>query len=200
MHKEAAPVADEITKADLDAVTAERDTLQAEIQSLKDADPKDIAALLGLELAKSADTEEDFYKGLPEPVRERLEKAEKDAADTTARIAKMEADARHAVVVAKAADYADLGDVADLVPALSELGETEAAKALDRFLKAAAARTNTALFGEVGSVAGESDDVAKAKVRAEEIRKENPDVDEATALRQAMSENPEAAAKAFARK
>lgn len=199
-HKEATSVADDIKK-NLDEVTTERDALAAELEALKNTDPKDIAALLGLELAKSAD-EEDVLKGVSPEVRERLEKAEKAASEQAEAIAKMQAERRTETFIRKARDeYGDLAPAETLGQILDVIDSTdpEVAKSLDEILKAAAARTNADLFREVGSSAGETDDVAKARVRAEEIRKENPALSEHDALRRAMAENPDAVAKAFAR-
>jgi len=196
--KEAAPVADEITKADLDAVTAERDALQAEIDALAALTDDDLAALRGFTIAKADDIEEQINKSdLPEAVRKALDEAEVMKAD----IEKMKAEARKAEFVKKAADEYGVSDdefAASLEEADRVLSDA-AKKSLDRTLKALAAQVDTSvLFGEAGRSEGASG-TEMLNVRAAEIEKAE-NIDHATALQRAMAENPEAQAAAFSRK
>ena len=143
---------DTVAKSDHDTVVAELESAQAELAALTEMSNDDLAALRGIEVAtesKPGDNEadDDVLKGLPEDVRKRLEDAE-------ARVAKMEADARAQVFLAKAAEYEHVAPAADLAPVLETLDRVapDAAKAHDQALKAANARiAEGGLFKELGA-------------------------------------------------
>jgi len=135
-----------------------------------------------VDLSKSADDgEEDVLKGLPEPVRERLEKAE-EAAAQAAEEARAEKAARlDADAVRKARDdYGSLAlDPTEVGPTLRRLAEHDEtlAKSVEGALKAAAAQAATVeqdLFKEVGYAGGDESDAPGdrldqlAKARAEQ--------------------------------
>lgn len=189
-------VADDIQK-NLDEVTAERDAMKAELDALAAIDNDDLAALKGFEIAK-ADEAEINKSDLPEPVRKALEDAEK----LQVRVAKMEADARVETFTKRATtDFAKVGDHAEIGSILAAL-PAEQVDAVEKVLRAANERIDmSTVLKTVGKDGeGEQDSFAKAKARAEEIKKADPAVSDADALSRAMAENPEAAREAFAQK
>ena len=156
------------TEKSIDVLEARVAELEAERAELDSMSNEDLAVLRGIELATAEVVveDDDVLKGIPEDVRKRLEDAE-------ATIAKMEADNRAKVFLAKAKEFEAIAPAADLAPVLETLDRVapEQAKALDQALKAATARIDTsALFGERGANGEQIDDPqakAKALIEAE---------------------------------
>jgi hypothetical protein len=160
---------DTVAKSDHDAVVAELESAQAELAALTEMSNEDLAALRGIDVAPVAEVEDDVLKGLPEAIRERLEKAEAEAAENAERIAKMEAENRAKAFLAKAAEYEHVAPAADLAPVLETLDRVapDAAKALDQALKAANARiAESDLLKELGA---DGDAGADPKAKAEAL-------------------------------
>jgi hypothetical protein len=145
--------------------------------------------------ADNAD-EDEVLKSLPEPVRKRIEDANKAAAAAQEEVAKMRAaaDEREAIEKAKAIG---IGDAAKLGPLLMRIEKgksgAEDAAEVTRLLKSAAELSaKSPLFKQFGSdvkVEGDPEELLKAK--ADEIRKGKPDLSPAQAYAKATEENPE---------
>lgn len=183
-------MADDIQK-NLDEVTAERDAMRAELDALTTISNDDLAALKGFEIAKADETEE-VLKGLPEDVRKRLE-------DSEAKIAKMEADARVETFTKRAStDFAKVGDHAEIGEILAAL-PAEQAEAVEKVLRSANERIDMSVVLKTVGTDGDADadPIAKAKARAEELKKADPAISDADALSAAMREDPAAAKDAF---
>lgn len=182
-----APVADDTT-VDVEALAAERDALQAELDALTEMSDEDLAALRGLELAKSDTPPSIDDTSLPEDVRKALVEAD----ELRVRVAKMERDARLALFVRKAADdYASLAPADELGPALEEIDRVapDAAQTLDRLLKAVAARAETSdLFKELGTTSsGKSD--ADSKFAALVAKAQEAGASRADAMEKVLKEH-----------
>ncbi len=177
------------------AIEAELETTKGILAELDEMDNDTLAALKGFEIAK-AKPEEDVLKGLPDEVRERIEKAEN-------RVAKMEQERRAEHFAKAAQEYGNVAGADDLAPILEAVDrlDPDVAKRLTPILKAADARiAEGALFSEAGNTGFDSaDPFEKVKVAADEIRKANPDLTKAEALQQAMASNAEVARQQFTR-
>ena len=191
-HKEA-PVADDIQK-NLDEVTAELEAAKATLSALDAMSNDDLAALKGFQIAKSEEAEIN-KADLPEPVRKALE----DAEALQVRVAKMEADARVESFTKRAAtEFAKVGDHDEIGALLANL-PAEQVEAVEKVLRSANERIDMSVVLKTVGTDGDADATDKVAKRAEEIRKENPDLSVAEAHSRAMAENPEAAREAFAR-
>lgn len=155
------PANETVTKADHDKIVAD---LQTKIDELTKA-------------AEPEPTADDVLKSLPEAVRDRIEKAEKAAAEQSDRIAKMEQDNRVRDFVRKAKDeYGDLASPDEFGPvleAVDRLLPEDLRKAHELIVKAVAARADASqLFKQTGvdGSPGSDDDqneAAIAKYQAE---------------------------------
>ena len=140
------------TEKSIDVLEARVAELEAERAELDSMTNDDLAALRGIEVATAEIVvEEEIDKSaLPESVVKALADAEADRVE----LAKMKADARAQVFLAKAAEYEHVAPAADLAPVLETLDRVnpDAAKALDQALKAANARiAEGGLFKELGA-------------------------------------------------
>jgi hypothetical protein len=196
-------------KADLEKATTDA----AEQKTALDKATADIAELqakVGKDDVEK-DDEEIKKEDLPEPVRKALEKAEADrkasderaekaekAATEAGDIAKAERNERlKATFIAKADAYKALpvkkDEFGPVLQAASEKLSKEEFEALDTVLKAADEQiAESDLFKEQGRTHGaaETGALAEAKQKAEELKKADPKLSDAEALKKAMDSDP----------
>lgn len=174
----------EITQEQLDELKSANDKLQAELDALGAMSPEEVAALLGLELAKRDESEE-VLKSLPEDVRKRIEESEE-------KVAKMEAEMRKRDFAAKAAEYAHVGSVDEVGTLLDEADRNlsaEVNKTLGMVLKAAEARiAESGLFKTLGAESAEGSDENEAAIQ----KLMSDGLSRTDAIRKHFSANPDA--------
>lgn len=173
-------VADDIQK-NLDEVTADRDAMKAELDALTSMDNDTLAALRGIEVAKS-DPQEEVLKGLPEDVRKRLE-------DSEAKIAKMEADARVESFTKRAAtDFAKVADHAELGAVLATIAEKapEVLGGVEKVLRAANERIDTSTILKTVGSDGDADASDPVAAKVDAILKADPNKSKVDATAEAM--------------
>lgn len=174
------------------------ETAHGEILAERDAATARIAELEA-ELAKAAEPQDvpeadDILKSLPSEVRERLEKAEQDAAANAERIAKMEHENRLRDFIAKAeTDFNNIGgatEVGTLIASISEQVDGDTFKQLVTYLKSANALiTEGEVFKERGNAGAPSGFEAKVAELAKAKQADNPGLSLAAARTAVMSEN-----------
>jgi hypothetical protein len=152
--------------------------LEAKVQELTDAEATEDAAegaspmdaLLGQPQMKADATKVDIWKGIDPAVREQVEKAEREAAEAKAELAKARDQALTREYVAKAAQFRALPVKADeFGPVLKRLAtsDAEAYAEVERVLRAAdAAMTKSDLFREIGRGGAGAADSAWARIEA----------------------------------
>lgn len=184
---------EEVTKA-LEKSTADNAVLlkRAEKAEADLADAKGKIAKAG-----GATDDDELLKSLPQSVRDRLEKAETDAAATRALFEKQAADREVEVAIVKAREYgvAEPEKVGSLMVRVAK-GKTTSddAAALEALLKAQAAQAQmAALYAQAGMgmpVVIEGDPEAFLKSAAETIQKAKPALSFAEAYTEALEANP----------
>lgn len=182
----------ESAEASLTTLAEEKTAL---VEKLRVADETIAAQADELKKAKP-ETDEEVMKGLPAPLRERLEKAQADATAATTAMQKMadERELDQAIAKAKTIGAADSATVGALMVRVGK-GKTtpEDVKVIETLLKSAVeVEKASALFKSMGHGAAiEGDPEVLMKAKADELRKAKPELTEAAAYDLALQQNPE---------
>lgn len=191
-QKDVEPVADEYkapTQEEYEALVAKA----AKADSLE-TENAELVAKAAAAKVEEEDAQETLLKSVPQEVRDMIAKAEADAAEARAEIAK-ERDARldaDAVNISKATFKSLAFDHNTVAPALRRLAlvDADVAKAVGEALKAAEGQLESAgLFAEIGKSSTDAGETSLTKAVAA-VRAADPSLSESEAIAKAVDADP----------
>lgn len=181
-------------EAKIESLTKRAGDAEAKLEEVTKAKDEEIAKLKG-DVQKATQTDEEVLKGLPAPVRERLQKAEAENKANREAIEKLRADKEEADAIQKAKTLG-VGKPEEVGPFLVRVAKgattDKDVEIVERLLKGAKAQGKTDIAKSVGSAAGDDtgDPEATLEQKTQEILKAKPALTYHQAYAEAVDKNP----------